>query len=214
MPESLPSEWARGRRARWELVALVATGVLHLLFESVLEQKKWFLIAAASGWIGYLVLRLVRERGVLQEWGLWPVRRKSFLLPALVFVAGAGALALVGAMLGHQLLLPLHALVLFALYPIWGFAQQFLLQALLTRNLRAFISSTPLVTLIASLLFGIVHAPDVFLMAATFTLGLLFTPVYLRERSILPLGLFHGFLGVLAFYWLLGRDPYLELFGG
>ena len=46
-----------------------------------------------------------------------------------------------------------------------------------------------------------------------FTLGLLFTPLYLHRQSLLPLGVAHGWLGVLAYYWLLGRDPWLELLG-
>lgn len=207
-------DWPSDRRARNELVALALTGALHLLFESVLAQKTLFLIAAGIGWVGYLGLSVARRPGRLRDWGLWPAPLRSFRLPALVFLAGAAALGVTGALLGHRLLLPLHSLALFALYPIWGFAQQFLLQALLTRNLRGFVHSGVLVTILAATLFGVVHAPDTFLMAATFALGLLFTPVYLRERSILPLGLFHGFLGVLAFYWLLGRDPYLELLGG
>ena len=54
---------------------------------------------------------------------------------------------------------------------------------------------------------------DRFLMGATAALALLFTPIYLRQKHVIPLGLCHGWLGVLAYYWLLGRDPWVELFG-
>lgn len=50
-------------------------------------------------------------------------------------------------------------------------------------------------------------------MAATFMMGLAFTPMYLRHRNLWPLGIYHGWLGVLTYYWVLARDPWTEMFG-
>ena len=49
-------------------------------------------------------------------------------------------------------------------------------------------------------------------MIGTFILALLYTTVYLRERNLFALGLFHGWLGALFYYTVVGRDPYMEVF--
>ncbi|MBN2489220.1 MAG: CPBP family intramembrane metalloprotease [Planctomycetes bacterium] len=207
------NEAASCRRAALELGAVMLTGALHLLFEEVLHAKGPFIALALVGWSAYLGLALRRHRGQLAQWGLrLDGLARDSRWPGLVLVCGAGALVAVGACRG-TLRLSWHMAPLLVLYPIWGLAQQFLVQAMVARNLRLWIASPVVVTLIAAALFGASHWPDRFLMAATFALALLFTPLYLRRRSLLPLGVAHGWLGVLAYYWLLGRDPWLELVG-
>ena len=51
------------------------------------------------------------------------------------------------------------------------------------------------------------------LVLATALLGLVFTPIYLRWRNLWPLGLYHGWLGALCYFWVIGRDPLLEILG-
>ena len=120
------------------------------------------------------------------------------------------------AALQGTLTLHWHMLPLLALYPVWGLVQQFLIQALVVGNLHdgvpALRSAWKLAP-IGAALFSAAHWPDLTLMAATFLLGLAFTPLYLRVRNLWPLGVYHGWLGVLAYYWVLGRDPWTELFG-
>lgn len=70
-----------------------------------------------------------------------------------------------------------------------------------------------LATVTAALLFGAVHLPDLRLAAATCLLGAVFTLIYLRWRNLWPLGLYHGWLGVFFYYWVLRRDPWAEMFG-
>ena len=67
-------------------------------------------------------------------------------------------------------------------------------------------------TAVASVLFGAVHLPELKLAAATCLLGLAFTLLYLRWGNLWPLGLCHGWLGVFYYYWVLGRDPWMETF--
>lgn len=50
-------------------------------------------------------------------------------------------------------------------------------------------------------------------MLGTFLLALFYGYVYLRVRNVFMLGLFHGWLGGLFFYTVVGRDPFLEVFG-
>jgi membrane protease YdiL (CAAX protease family) len=201
------------RRSTLELAAVVLTGALHLVFEEVLHLKGPFIAVALAGWATYLALAVRRDRTVLAEWGLrFADLGRDSRGPGLVLAGGATALAVVGAVRG-TLGFSWHMAPLLVLYPIWGLAQQFMLQAMVVRNLRPRLSSPAAATLIAAALFGLVHWPDSFLMPATFTLALVLTPLYLRRRSLVPLGVVHGWLGVLAYYWLLGRDPWLELLG-
>jgi hypothetical protein len=58
-----------------------------------------------------------------------------------------------------------------------------------------------------------VHLPDFRLATATFVLGLALTPIYLKWRNLWPLGIYHGLLGVLFYFWVLERDPWIEVFG-
>ena len=44
-------------------------------------------------------------------------------------------------------------------------------------------------------------------------MGGAFAPLYLRDRTVLPLGVAHGALGALFYVWVLDRDPYAEIFG-
>lgn len=200
-------------RAHAELLAVVATGAVHLVFEEVLGQKAAFIALATVAWTAYLVWSVRRERGVVDEWGLGRRGlRETVPAAGLVLVVGAIALAAASVALGH-FRLHWHMLPLLALYPVWGVVQQFVVQGLLARNLDASGAHPAVTTLATAALFGLVHWPDRFLMAATFALALLFTPIWLRHRNVWPLGIAHGWLGVLAYYWLLGRDPWTELFG-
>jgi uncharacterized protein len=70
-----------------------------------------------------------------------------------------------------------------------------------------------LLTLIGATLFSAVHAPDVWVMAATFALELAVAPLFLRYRNLWPLGVLHGWAGVLFYLWGTGRDMWAENFG-
>jgi hypothetical protein len=107
-------------------------------------------------------------------------------------------------------------LPLLLLYPIWGLIQQFLIQALVVGNLSrssGALASGWVVTAISAVLFGMVHLPEMRLTIATLLLGLAFTPIYLKWRNLWPLGIYHGWLGVFFYFWILRRDPWLEVFG-
>lgn len=200
------------RVARLELAAVAIVGILHLVFEEVLHQKTLFVATAVIGWTTYLAWRVRSDRGVLREWGLVRPTPADFRAPLVVCAIGTVALAAVGLARG-TFILSINMIPLLLLYPVWGVVQQFVVQAMIARNLFVCGLSVIPATLLTALGFGFVHWPDHFLMGATFALALLLTPIYLRRKRIVPLGLCHGWLGVLAYYWLLGRDPIRELFG-
>jgi len=70
-----------------------------------------------------------------------------------------------------------------------------------------------IIILLAALLFAAVHYPFMWLMIATFVLAIFYGWIYLSERNIYVLGLFHGWLGGIFYYTVLERDPFLEMFG-
>ena len=90
--------------------------------------------------------------------------------------------------------------------------EQFLLQAMLARNLAVRFKA-PLVVAVCAILFAVDHMPDWPLVGATLLLALAMTPLYLRFRSLIPLAVVHGWLGSLFYVWILGRDPIGVFFG-
>lgn len=213
LPPGAPDEPARAdRRARWEVAAVIATGSTHLFFEEVLHAKAPFIALAAAGWLSYVVLRVRRDPGALRTWGFrLEGLGEAFVAPTLFSAAAAASIAALAAARGTLEANP-HLLPILLLYPLWGITQQFLVQALVARNLEHRVPRCWLMLLVAAL-FAVVHAPDLVLMGATFLLGLFFTPMYLRRRNLIPLGLYHGVLGALVYFWVLGRDPWMEVFG-
>ena len=200
------------RRARLEVAAVVATAALHFVFYDLLPGRGVFIAAAALGWIAYLVVRARTDPDALREFGLSRQGLRPTTTAAVaILVAGAIVCFAIGRARGH-LVLDLHMLWTALLYPAWGLLQQVLVLGIVARHLASRLPAA-LVVAIASLLFGVVHLPHVELAAATAVLGALFTAVFLRWKNVVPLGICHGWLGVLFYVWVLGRDPWLEIVG-
>ena len=108
-----------------------------------------------------------------------------------------------------------HIFPILLLYPIWGTIQQFLVISIVAGNLKdlrqARLSNTVII-IVTALLFGMIHYPFYWLMFGTFILALFYGYIYLRIRNLYVLGLFHGWLGGVFFYTVVGRDPFIEIF--
>jgi hypothetical protein len=203
---------AEERRARGELAAILATGLLFLVFENVLHRKLEFLIPCALIWTAYVVRRLLREPGLACRWGL-RVDNLASAAPSLLasFSVGVVFLSAWHAVAGGPGL-PRDAWILFLLYPFWSFLQQFVLQALVASNLERLGWPRLAVVAASAALFGIAHLPDWRLALLCAGAGLAWTPIYLRRRHLPLLALTHAWLGALAFFWILQRDPWGEFF--
>lgn len=200
------------RRALGEILAVLLTGVLFLLFENVLHLKLPFLVPCVVVWTAYLVHRMAKDRTVAAEWGIRFDNLKSAAPPILgVFAAGIAALYAGHVAFGGRAI-PRDAWILFLLYPVWSFLQQFVLQALLASNLERLGLARAAVVPVAALLFGAAHLPDWPLAALCGVAGIAWTAIYLRWRHLPLLALSHAWLGALAYYWVLGRDPWGEMF--
>ncbi|MGE0682199.1 MAG: CPBP family glutamic-type intramembrane protease [Candidatus Binatia bacterium] len=216
---SFPARKDHDRRtltSRREALALISTGAAHLFFENVMATKWEFMLCAFAAWSVYLVRQTRRGPAMWEQWGFrWEHFAATFACAGIVFIVGAITLAGIAIYRG-EFVMHWHMLPLLVVYPLWGLPQQFLLQALLTRNFVVgvpWLRSPWRVIPLAASLFALAHWPDTILVGATFLLGLAFTPMYLRWRNLWPLGLFHGWLGALTYFWLLGRDPWVELLG-
>lgn len=112
-----------------EVVAVVATGILHPVFKR-LGAKGLFLTLASICWIGYIGWRVRQRPAQWKKWGfrtdnLWHVSQ----WPTVLFVLAIFGMAWYGMMSG-RILWQDHVVVLLLLYPLWGVLQQFLVQAL------------------------------------------------------------------------------------
>lgn len=195
---------------------MILTGILHLVFVVLINARAAFIALALFAWIVYIAMRVRKDSSLLTVWGFRRDRFRSAFIATSSIAGIAIAMMAVIAVSHGSALFHWHMLPLFLLYPVWGITQQFLIQGLVVRNLSrasGVVGTAWVVTTVSAALFAIVHLPDPTLAIGTFFLGLAFTPIYLKWRNLWPLGIYHGWLGVLVYFWILHRDPWLEVFG-
>lgn len=204
------------RTRLYETIAAALTAVGKIVFINVIDLRLPYIIITIVGWLGYIIYRYRQEPEIIRYWGLGTENfRKSFL--QLLPVALACTAIFVGAGYYFQTdVLDWSLVFILLLYPIWGILQQFLVLGIYSRNLSdgwgGQRSETTVIALTA-VLFAIVHYPSPLLIGATFLLAIVYTWLFLRGSSILALGIYHGWLGGVFFYTVLGRNPWLEAFG-
>lgn len=196
-----------------EVAAVIFTAALYFVFCYLVPGRGPFILLTIVAWSTYVTFRLRRTPESLREFGLSTHGlRPSTVAASVVLVAGVAFCLVVGLLHGGVRFVP-HMFVLALLYPFWGLLQQLLIQAMVVRNLAPIVSPR-IVVAIAGVLSGVVHLPDLALALPTTILGAIFTLLFLRWRNIWALGVCHGWLGVFFYYWVLGRDPWLEIVTG
>lgn len=205
-----------------ELLAMILTSLFHIVIELAWDGGKAgvsqaggaariYNLVAILVWGGYVLWRVVSIRGTAYAWGF---RRDNFiaaLRPCLFFSTSAAAiLFMYGSLMGRNTFPPMFWIVLL-LYPLYGLAQQFALQVLITKNLRDIVRSQLPRILLATSLFSAAHFPDYWLMGLTFPAGLVLTWIYERHPNLWAVGISHGLLGACAYYLVLGFDPGAEM---
>lgn len=204
------------RRRIAEIGFVVITGAGKFIFMDWLQWKLPFILTAIFGWTVYVIVRQKQVPGILRYWGFSADNFRNVLKMVLPFgVASIIVFFLIGFYL-QSMILSWHIVPVLLLYPVWGVIQQFLVIAIVAGNLkdlkcRRFPDT--LIILLTALLFGILHYPFYWLIAGTFVLALFYGYIYLRARNVYVMGIFHGWLGALFFYTVVGRDPFAEVFG-
>lgn len=174
-----------------------------------------FLVSVTVGSVCYIFLRKKVETKIPASWR-FRIDNFGLVLKSLMPWAIASVILsfIIGSvrdtMLFHWHFFPT------LLYPLWGVIQQYLCMALVAGNLkhlqRVRIGNGG-ITLLTSLLFGLMHLPDLWLSGATFLMALIYAWHYLRDQNLYVLGLLHGILGAVFYFIALGKDPWLRVWG-
>jgi len=200
----------------FEISAVIATGAGKFIFMDWLDWRAPFIITSVIFWVGYVFYRSKKYPGLMQHWGFTKVNFWTTFKPLLI----AGGISIIGFIAyaywkGH-LSFTWHIIFILLLYPIWGTIQQFLMMSLIGGNLydnKELNWGKWVVIIVTALAFSLIHLPAPILTIATFFLALVYGWLFLKHRNIWPLGLFHGWLGALFYYFVLNRDPWIEAFG-
>jgi len=203
------------RRRCWEILAVIITGLGKFIFVDILPLKFWYISIAILSWSVYVVTQGQKEKNLYQYWGFTFNNFKKVFLLILPFAMILIIAFWIYGKYTNSLIVNWHITFIFILYPIWGIVQQFLMVGLVARNLKDMQSlklSTTIIILITSILFCIVHFPSIPLVIATLIMGMIYAHLFLRFNTIVPLGLYHGWMGGLFYFFALGRDPWNEVF--
>jgi uncharacterized protein len=203
------------KRRALEIIGVVFTGLGKFLFMDWLAWKLPFILLAILSWVAYLILRERHVPGMLRYWGFRTDTFREALLMVLPFAVVSLAIFFAVGFYRGTINMTWNIIPVLILYPIWGTIQQFLVIGLVAGNLKDLNKNSPnhaSIICVTALLFGLLHYPFYWLVVGTFILALFYGYVYLRIRNVYVLGIFHGWLGGLFFYTVVGRDPFAEVF--
>ncbi len=199
-----------------EICAVIFTALSKFVVMDYLKWRLPFIATAIIFWSFYVFYQSRTRPGIIKYWGF---RTDNFNKVAKIILP-FGCLALViffgVGFYQNTINITWHIIPILILYPIWGIIQQYLLIALTVGNLQDYKNlhvARVFIVLFSAILFALVHYPFSWLMSATFILAIFYGLIYLKERNIYVLGIFHGWLGGLFYYTVLNRDPFIETFG-
>jgi len=198
----------------FEIIAAACTGIAKLIFVDLFDIKPVFVISAIFFWGTYIYIQSKKDAGLLQYWGFRKDNFKSQFLLLLPYALGCVVLFIGYAIYKSHPILNWHIIPVFLLYPIWGIIQQLLVVGLVAGNLKdqkKYTIPKYVIVFCTALLFGAIHYPSKMLMLATFLMAIVYTILYLKEKNIWVLGIYHGSLGALFYFLVLGKDPILEI---
>ncbi len=195
-----------------EIIGVLITALGKFIFMDYLNWKLPFIVVVAALWCYYVVYQGKKIPGITKYWGLRTDNFLRVIRTILPFAIAAFILFVGIGIYQHTINITWHIVPILFLYPLWGMAQQFLLIALTAGNLQDLKNSTTpklIPIIVAASLFGLIHYPFVWLIIGTFILAIFYGLIYLKERNIYVLGIFHGWLAAIFFYTVVDRDPFV-----
>lgn len=192
---------------------MAVTAIGKFIFMDFLNWRLPFEIAAIAGWTAYIIYRNRKSPGIARHWGFRTDNFFSVTKRVLPFGLFTVITCIAIGLYQGTINLTWHIIPILVTYPFWGVIQQFLLIALTVGNMQDLGWNKTLIIFVSAILFAIVHYPYGWLIIGTFILALFYGFIYLRERNLYVLGLFHGWLGGIFYYTVLARDPFVEVFG-
>jgi len=200
----------------FEIAAVLITALGKFVFMDYLKWWLPFILTAIVFWTAYLIYRRKRNPDVIRHWGFRTGNFLSVVRTILPFGIFALVVFVCIGFYQDTINITWHIIPILILYPLWGIIQQFLLIALTAGNLSDLKQPTvpkAVIIIVPALLFGLIHYPYTWLMIGSFALALFYAFIYLKQRNIYALGIFHGWLGAFFFYTVVNRDPFVEAFG-
>ena len=202
-------------KRKWNIIIAV---LLTVLLKFAVAGKPGFSIfyitAALVFWFFFIFRRYKSDPLVLNKWGFNLQYFKKSLLYLLPFGIIVITSSLLYASLTNTSILNWHILPILILYPVWGLTQQFIVAGLVAGNLRTLVKGKITdfqVNLMVSLLFALVHYPDISLMIYVLLMELIFIHAYFKYNNLWSLGLYHGWASGFFLFFVLQRDLWNEL---
>ena len=200
----------------FEILVVVLTALGKFVFMDYLKWRFIFITSAIIFWSLYVIYQSRQNPGILKYWGFRTDNFAKVVKTILPFGVLSLFIFFCVGFYQHTIQITWHVIPILILYPIWGIIQQYLLIALTVGNLQDYNHRNfkqKSIIIFSAALFGLIHYPFGWLMATTFILAIFYGLLYLKERNIYALGIFHGWLGGLFFYTVVNRDPFVETFG-
>ncbi len=199
---------------KFEIYAVIVTAAGKFFFYDLINQRLIFIILMFGFWGLYVFKRLKDDPNILKTWGFRTDNFNKVLYMVLPYGLTATALCFLIGFIQGTINMHWHIIPVILVYPLFGILQQFLLMSLLAGNIQTMNRiNTRTIILLTSVLFGLLHYPYTWLIIGTFVLSLFYTYIFLKERNLFVLGIFHGWLGAIFYYTVVNKDPFLEVFG-
>lgn len=183
---------------RSDLILLLEAGVGYALIMATIwtaRPLKQRLFWTAAAWFFCWAVAAAWRKG-LSGYKL-PSLRVGGLLVACAFMLAVGLMA-VAAAVGtlHGLFGTRNPLLHAGGYIFWAVIQQYIQQAFFFARFEQVTGNGLWAGFLAAFLFGIAHLPNPVLAPVTFLGGWLLSELFRRYRSVIPLGIGHGLVGL------------------
>src|SRR5262249_29691713 len=191
-----PSEPFRLGRREWVTLLEVTVGFLLIMMTVWTPRPlQTLLFWTSAAWLVACTVIGVWRHG-LPSWRL-PSLKASALMIVCGLLIAVGLMAL-GAAAGtlHGLFGAQEPLRHAAGYICWAVIPQYIQQTFFFARFEQVTHNGLLAGLLTALLFGVAHLPNPVLAPVTFLGGWLLSELFRRYRSVLPLGIGHGFVGL------------------
>jgi Zn-dependent protease len=192
-----------------ELIVVFVGLLVYACLPSALKEKivvKVGILVLVVGWFGYSQVASGLSWPQLgirtDDWfaGIRPV--------ILLMVVGVIIMLLFAALRTPRTLKwNSHMTISALLYPLFGFAQQFLILGYLNMKMTSLGWSPIPIAIVTAIAFMLLHVPNRWLMPATVVLGFIFSLLYQHEPNLIAFGIAHGWLGLLYYFWVMDEDP-------
>jgi membrane protease YdiL (CAAX protease family) len=197
---------------------LAAIGAAALVFVATFRVREPYIDFALAGAAVALIALSARRSSRLwlatsaEPFGP-PRHREAWLASAAFTAAALVVLTTIAAIVSRQSGTPTfagrvanwHMPIAMLLYFPWALLQQYIFQHYLLGRLLHLLRPTAAIA-ITAVAFSCVHFPRWPVMALVLIAGAVWSTIYHRTRTLLPLAVSHAMLGSVLHYWVFGRD--------